>query len=1015
MRWLAIPLGCGALGLLAGPSASLAAGDDPPIDFDRDVRPILAGHCFPCHGPDAAARQADLRLDMREGATAPRKAGRAVEPDEPAASLLLERIRSADPARVMPPPDAGLPLDDGQRARLERWITAGAPYAEHWAFVPPRQVALSGSAHPIDELVARGIARAGLVPAPEAEPATLLRRVTLDLTGLPPTPEELAAFLADPSRAAWEQVVERLLASPAHGERMAWDWLDAARYADSNGYQGDAERTMWPWRDWVVRAFEENLPFDEFTVRQLAGDLLPEAGFEERLATAFLRNHAINGEGGRIEEENRVEYVMDMTETTGTVWLGLTLNCCRCHDHKFDPLRQREYYGLSAYFNQTPVDGSGGDPQTPPRLSAPSGEQSAELARLAARLGELDRALAERAAELEAPSPGEERAPAPSLWRALRPSAVSALVQELAPQPDASILAGGPSADNDTYTVVATTDIERIAGIRLEALRHVSLTGGGLARSESGNFVLTGFELAVEGPDGPPAQRVSFARAEASFEQAGFPASGAIDSDPSSGWAVHEGRPVDHDQVALFRLDPPLEAGPGARLRFVLRHDSRHARHNLGRFRLAATDDAAAPLVEPAVELERHRAVPGERRDEAWHARARELELACDATHTALAAERAALLEARRTLEAAVPQVMVMADRDERRPTYVLAKGIYSQRGDQVEAGTPACLPPLPEGAPANRLALARWIVSDENPLAGRVAVNRIWQQLFGVGLVKTSEDFGAQGDRPPQQELLDWLAVDLRASGWDVRALLRRIVTSDTYRRSSAAVACAGGSSYELDPENRLLARGPRFRLPSWMLRDQALAASGLLVRRAGGPPVLPLQPDGIWEEASFGTKTYRRGTGEDLYRRSLYTFWRRIVAPPAFFDNAGRQVSCVRPLRTNSPLHALYTLNDPTFVECARALAERALLAGAEARERLDRVFVRVLARNASEVEAALFLELVEESRAAYAADPAAARELLAVGESPRDESLDPAEHAAWTGLALAVLNLDEALTKE
>jgi len=790
VRWPAILLGCGALGLLAGPSAGLVPGEDPPVDFDRDVRPILAGNCFPCHGPDAGARQADLRLDTREGATAPREHGRALDPDQPQASLLLERIRSADPARLMPPPESGLALDDEQRARLERWTAAGAPYAEHWAFVPPRRVALTGSRNPIDELVARGIERAGLVPAPEAAPATLLRRVTLDLVGLPPSPEEQAAFLADPSRAAWEELVERLLASPAHGERMAWDWLDAARYADSNGYQGDADRTMWPWRDWVVRAFARNLSFDQFTVEQLAGDLLPEAGFEQRLATGFLRNHPINGEGGRIEEENRVEYVMDMTETTGTVWLGLTLNCCRCHDHKFDPIRQREYYGLSAYFNQTPVDGSGGDPQTPPLLAAPSAEQSAQLARLDARLAELDRALAEREAELACP--------------------------------------------------------------------------------------------------------------------------------------------FDERRVALV-------------------------------------------------------------------------------------AEREAQLEARRALEARVPRVMVMADRDERRPTYVLAKGTYSQRGEEVDAGTPACLPPLPAGAPANRLALARWIVSDENPLAARVAVNRIWQQLFGVGLVKTSEDFGAQGERPPQQELLDWLAVDLRESGWDVRALLRRIVTSDTYRRSSAAVACAGGSSYELDPENRWLARGPRFRMPSWMLRDQALAASGLLVRRAGGPPVLPLQPGGIWEEASFGTKTYRPGTGEDLHRRSLYTFWRRIVAPPAFFDNAGRQVSCVRPLRTNSPLHALYTLNDATFVECARALAERALSAGGAARERLDRIFVRVLARGASEAEAALFLELAEASRIAYGEDPTAARELLAVGEAPRDESLDPAEHAAWTELALAVLNLDEALTKE
>ena len=803
------------ISLLLSPFGSAWGAD---IDFTRDIRPLLSENCFFCHGPDEERREADLRLDTEAGLATVITAGDRQH------SELVKRLLSSDPDEVMPPPDSNRHTTAAQAELIARWIDEGAKWQIHWAFsrltAPPIPAQADTATVPqrnaIDTFVQAKLVESGLSPSPEAERRTLIRRLSLDLTGLPPTPTEVAAFVEDPSEDAYEQVVDRLLDSPEYGQRMAWDWLDAARYADTNGYQGDGERTMWPWRDWVVNAFNKNVPFDQFTVWQLAGDLLPGATDEQKLATGFLRNHMINGEGGRIAEENRIEYDFDMSETTGTVWLGLTMNCCRCHDHKYDPLTNRDYYSLLAYFDQTPVTGAGGNPQTPPLVSWPSADQKSKLEALQAAIDEQRGVLA----------------------------LINASVEQRPPRPRTKL--------TDSTLPLCVT------------------------------------------------------------------------------W-------LPEHQAAQQRLD--------------------------------------------------------------------------------------ALQSERQGLERQVPQVMVMQDMPEPRKSFMFARGLYSQPTQEVTAAPPAFLPQtrsvglVPQTAdekadkPQNRLSLAQWIVDKENPLTARVTVNRLWQQFFGIGLVKTSEDFGVQGESPRQLDLLNWLAADFRDSGWDVKRLVRLIVTSHTYRQSSRQTAEQAAG----DPQNRWLARGSRFRLPSWMLRDQALAASGLLSPIVAGPGVNTYQPAGVWEEATFGTKTYTLGSGEQLYRRSLFIFWRRIVAPTLFFDTATRQTCTVKTARTNTPLQSLLTLNDTTYVEAARTLAQAAMLSNSnDDAQRLNFVMGRVLARDASSAEQDVLLAALQRNLHTFdtQADPL---EILSVGQSPRASELDAKLHASWTVVCLAILNLDETLNHE
>ncbi len=1008
-----------------GWSPALRAADTS-IDFDRDIRPILSDNCYHCHGPDAKARKGKLRLDDRDAALAPRRDYHVIKPGDPDKSLLLSRIESADPQDRMPPVETGLKLTPAQRKALRQWIADGAKWEAHWAFVKPSRPALPNvnqndwARNPIDRFILAQLEAKGLSPSPRASKESLIRRVTLDLTGLPPTPAEVDAFVNDKSPDAYEKVVDRLLASPRYGERMAWPWLDAARYADSNGYQGDRERTMWPWRDWVVKVFNDNLSYDKFTVWQLAGDLLPGATFEQRLATGFNRNHMINGEGGRIPEENRVEYVFDQLETTGTVWLGLTFNCARCHDHKFDPLTQRDYFGLFAFFNQTPINGGGGDPRTPPVLAVPTAQQKQRIADLEAQIARAQQQVSQRVAALKSQQAQWKHDVTAKLeraaWRVLRPDAVKTLHQKAVVQDDGSVLISGPNPANDTYTFIVTSDLANVTGLRLEALRHASMTHGGLARSDSGNFVLTEMEITthtppIDGGDAAPL-RVAIASGQATYEQGNHKITGVFDGKRETGWAVWQGKPVARDHQAVLRFEKPVPAGPNTTWKIVLRHDSPHKNHNLGRFRLSLTDAAEPKLGGGDTSLRDALQTPAAKRNKSQNDLIAKAHQDTDAKLKQMRDEVGKLQKAINDTRNGAPKVMVMQDMAKPRPTYILDKGLYSERRATTTAASPAFLPAMPDGVVMNRLALANWIVSPDNPLTARVTVNRFWQQVFGRGLVKTAEDFGSQGRRPTHPRLLDWLAVEFIESGWDVKALMRLMVTGATYQQSSRV----SDTLIEYDPQNQWLARGPRHRMPSWMIRDQALAVSGLMTPTIGGPPVNPYQPQGVWAEATFGKKRYTQSKGADLYRRSMYTFWRRIIGPTMFFDSSPRQVCSVLPVRTNTPLHALATMNDITYVEAARALAERVLKSGdANDMARFERLYRLVLARAPSDAERGLLVQSITRLRQQYLADGDAAAKLLAVGESKRDETIDPVEHAAWAALCLAVLNLDETLTRE
>jgi hypothetical protein len=859
--------------VLSGALTDTAADDS--LSFSRDVLPILSENCFPCHGPDEEQRQAELRLD--DEAEAIDMLNRPAGHD----SELLRRIETDNADEIMPPGDSTHALTSEQKTTIRRWILSGSGWSRHWSFetlsvpaVPEREFPDIPKHNQIAHLVQATLEGSGLTPSPAADRHTLLRRVTLDLTGLPPTPAEQRAFIDDTSLEAYEHVVDRLLGSTAWGERMAWDWLNAARYADSNGYQGDRDRTMWPWRDWVVDAFNDNMRFNDFTVWQLAGDLLPHATFEQQLATAFCRHHMINGEGGRIPEENRVDYVMDMTETMGTVWLGLTLNCCRCHDHKFDPLGQQDYYQFYAFFNQTPVDGAGGDPQTAPVLAAPTQEDRQRLAAIESAVNEASDRIRHRENILKAGQPDWETATKVRLQR------------------------------------------------QTESQKQESSRNSGDPDRVSGSVKTTAEATAL------------------------------------------------HDQDQL--LDG-LQTDPGNRS---------HEQNERLRTAFLMTDSAYSLLIE------RHHQ----------------------------------LTEERKGIRKRTPQVMVMEDRSETRTTFVLTRGLYNDPTDrQAVAATPTSLPAGRTNGPMNRLDLATWLVSEDNPLTARVTVNRYWQQIFGMGLVKTAEDFGVQGEYPLQKELLDWLAADFRENGWDLKRLLRMIVTSHTYRQSSTMRRVTGSdnqqtSEREIDPDNRLLARSPRFRWPSFVLRDQALAAGGLLNFQVGGPPIHTYQPPGVWAEQTFGRKQHSRSEGNAIYRRSLYVFWRRIVAPTVFFDNVSRQTCTVRMSRTNTPLHSLLTLNETTYVESARALAQQLLEEqSTDDAASLNRAFRRIVCRDVTPDESLVFLRGLERSRIEYTADAESAVALLSVGDSRRNAALDPAEHAAWTAVCLAILNLDEALTRE
>jgi hypothetical protein len=984
-----------------------------PVDFSRDVQPILSENCYHCHGPDPKTREGQLRLDTREGAYRTLDGVTVVKPGDPANSELIVRIFSQDQDEVMPTPKSHRTLTEAQKQTLRRWVEEGAPWGEHWAFVPPKKAAVPEGENPIDHFVRKKLAQEKLSPAPEAAPEDLIRRVTMDLTGLPPTLEAVDAFVADPSEAAYAAHVDRLLASPRYGERMVWEWLDAARYADTNGYQGDPTRAMWYWRDWAIAALNDNLPFDQFTIEQLAGDLLEKPTQAQLIATGFHRNHMLNGEGGRIAEETRVENVMDRVETTGTVWLGLTFNCCRCHDHKYDQLTQRDYYQLAAYFNsidETGANDAGG--LAHPILTFATPEQKAKIDALKAAedaakrtRDELEKKLRAEQAEWERTllAGADGKAPA-AQWTPLVPTEANAEQGTvLTKADDGSVLAVSASPAKDEYVVIYPATLAGITAFKLEVLPDASLPHHGPGRApENGNFVLSEVALQDYG------KNIPLSALEATFEQTGWPAAKAFDGDPKTGWAIMGG--TGKTQTLLFTPGAATSVGSGHNLAF--RFSFAYGRqHTLGKFRLSATTDNAALLRPMPENIRALLAKPAGERSDAEKGELTKYYLDTSAALTAARKARDDAKAAREAAEKAIPRTMIMRDREKPRDTFILTRGAYDKPSEKVGHGTPAFLPPLPTDAPKNRLALTRWLVSAENPLTARVVVNRFWQQFFGRGLVKTVDDFGVQGDKPTHPELLDWLAVDFREHGWDVKRLVRQIVTSATYRQASHIPPGLA----ERDPENKLLARGPRHRWPSWMLRDQALALGGLLVEKIGGPPVKGYQPPGVWEEATFGQITYQQDKGEALYRRSLYTFWRRIVGPTYFFDVSNRQTCSVKTGLTNTPLHALTTLNDVTYTEAARAFAQRVLKSGGDDAARLTHAFRLCTARQPAENEMAILQAALARLRQSYHATPDAAQKLIAIGESKPDPQLAPAELAAWTALGTLLLNLDETLSKE
>lgn len=1043
------PLKCPILPLilLTMPALAMAAGER--VQFNRDVRPILTENCYYCHGPDPKHREADLRLDVREAAVE----DGAIVPGNPSDSELIARILTKDEDDLMPPPDSHKILKPREKEILQRWVSEGAEYQGHWAFerpVRPEVPAIPGAAHPVDAFVLERLAQEKLGLSPEAERATLIRRLTLDLTGLPPAPDEVNTFVADPSPNAYEKVVDRLLKSPFYGEHMAAQWLDFARYADSHGFQTDSSRIMWPWRDWVIRAFNDNMPFDQFTVEQLAGDLLPEPSLSQQVATGFHRNHRINGEGGIIDEEWRIENIIDRVDTTGATWMGLTLGCARCHDHKYDPISQKEFYELFAFFNNIDETGVirggsnriGGNPG--PSIHVPDAGQAKQLESLKAAVAKAEAVVKKEEQKLPAliaawePGFKRELAQSKPQWQPLMPTQVKSTHGTTFDRvEDGSYLAKGAAPAKETYVIEAPLPKGSFSGLRLDVLPDPSLPDGSVGRNSNGNFVLTRIEAEIQAPSLDNPLRVTFTDAEAEYSQPGWRVESLISeanaknarrkppekSDRGKGWAV-SGNTRRESNRAMVLVRDVVSVPADARITVKLVHDSL-SKHQIGRFRLdwcslpsdmvALAGDGAAPANVLAL-LKLDQKKRNAKHIEALSAFYRSgFDSPVKAADTALATARKKF----ESFESKLPSVMVMKELPEPRTAHILLRGEYANPGDEVTPATPAVLPPLPEKAPLNRLTLARWLVSPDHPLTARVWVNRQWERFFGKGLVKSSENLGVQSDPPSHPELLDWLATEFMQSGWDMKHLQKLIVMSSTYRQSSAMTHLPAGL-LERDPENRLLARGPRLRLPAEAIRDQALAISGLLDPSIGGPSVRPYMPEGVWDETSvYGDlRNYKPDTQGGLYRRTLYTIWKRTAAPPTMllFDSPSRETCTVKRARTNTPLQALALLNEITYVEAARVLAQRMIIEGGRtSQERIRWAFHRATGRHPDARELAVLSDGLDRQRKLYHAKPEAAGQLIATGESPTVERVDPTELAAYTVTANVLLNLDEVLTKE
>jgi hypothetical protein len=1021
---------------------SSAPAQQKKVDYNRDVRPILADNCFKCHGPDEKQRKAQLRLDTREGLLAATAGGNAVVPGHADKSEVIARITATETKSLMPPVKSAKKLTAEQIATLKAWIDQGATWSSHWAFTKPvrPKVPESSNSHaeihnPIDNFILARLEHDGLTPALPADKVTVLRRVTLDLTGLPPTPEEVDAFLKDDSPQAYEKVVDRLLASPRFGERMAWRWLEAARYADTNGYQTDAGRDMWRWRDWVIEAYNRNLPFDRFTIEQLAGDLLPTPTLDQRIATGFNRNHRGNAEGGIVPEEYAVEYVADRVETTATVWLGLTFTCCRCHDHKFDPFLQKDFYRLFAFFNNVPEKGRAVKfGNSPPFIKAPTREQEKKLAELDRQLQGAEKRAGElrdeivRAQEKWESSVAVDKLPDWSPRRGLLAAFALDDPGELKAVDGKAVFAPGKlgkAADLDGTRYLAA---EKAGDFGFD--ERFSLSCWVLPRKPNGAIVSRG----VDDPQGEGyGLYLANGKLQAHFTKRWLDDALRLETPealPLDRWShivvTYDGfrlaagvkvyingtevktRVLLDELNQTFQTKEPFRIGSGSgrELRFNgliddVRIYDRVLDADVTRI-LAVAETPAEILRKPAAKRSSA---------EAAKLRAFFLENAAPKPIREALDDVRRLRDERQKFWESIPTVMVMEEMANPRETHILSRGEYDKKGEKVTAGVPGALSPFPAGVPNNRLGFARWLTSPENPLTARVAVNRAWQMHFGTGLVKTAEDFGTQGAFPTHSELLDWLAVEF-STDWDIKRLHKLIVMSATYRQSSRITK----ESLARDPESKLLTRFPRLRLSADMLRDQALFTSGLLVEKLGGPSARPYQPAGLWNELS-GTGDYTQDTGEGLYRRSLYTYWKRTSPPPVMsaFDAAGRETCWVRENRTNTPLQALTLLNETAFVEASRALAQRVMHEGKTSDDRLTQAFRRVTGRTPAAKELEILRKNFDFHFAEFRDNTAAAKKLLAIGASKPDPKLDPSELAAYSAVCNMLLNLDEVLTKE
>ncbi len=937
-----------------------------PPDFARDVRPILANHCFQCHGPDAAARKAKLRLDTADGAKAALgKVG---------ASDVLDRINSKDDDVVMPPPHVKKPLSDKQKGVLKDWIAAGAEYREHWAFIRPRKVEIRNPnieiRNPIDHFIHEKLKAAGMVPSPPADKATLIRRVSLDLIGLPPTPKEVEDFVLEKSPDAYEKLVDRLLASPHYGERWARKWLDLARYADTNGYEKDRPRTVWPYRDWVIRALNEDKAFDQFTIEQIAGDLLPNATPNQIVATGFHRNTMLNEEGGIDPLEFRYYAVVDRTNTTATAWLGLTLGCAQCHTHKFDPIPHADYFKMLAFLNNAEE----------PDYEVASPEQKAKQAELRKKAAELER----EAMKTVGSDPGKAKYLAWLKgvrdllidWKFLRPTKTEAGPTKLKQLEDGSLLALGDPTKEDVYQLAFADWPANVTAIRLEALPHDSLPANGPGRAfyegPKGDFLLSDIRLSV---DGTP---FKFSEATDSFAGAKSSAKQAFDENLQTGWA---GRGPGQPSHAIFNVAKPMPAGKAANL--SLRFE-RHYSASLGRLRVSVTSATGKVVAHDlSVDAEEALRIP----DEKWDERQRETLFR---EYLRLSPELKAPREAIEKIRKEIPQgprTLVMAERPAEYPrkTFRHHRGEFLQPSEEVQPGGLSILHSVPAGMKADRLTFAKWLVSRENPLVSRVAVNRAWAAFFGRGLVRTVDDFGYQGDLPTHPELLDWLAVEFMEN-WSTKKLHMMIVMSETYRQSSKVLP----DHLAKDAENKLLARFPRGRLDAEVIRDSALKAGGLLSTKIGGPSVFPPQPAGV-QDTAYGGAGWKPSTGEDRHRRSLYTYTKRTApfAMTATFDGPSGE-SCV-PKRevSNTSLQALTLLNDPTMIEAAEALGKATAKEKGTTNEKVDRVIRACLSRPANGEEVSVLAKFYEK--------------------------VSGNETAKWTAVVRATMNLDEFVTKE